>query len=204
QARQIACGWQHCLVLTHVGAVFSWGFGGYGALGHGVKYSRKEPQVVDALLGRLVLSVACGSYASSAVTTEGRLYTWGWGRSGILGQGSTRNEMSPREVRMCFAEEPLPPAVKCAMGHEHMLVLTRKGDLFSCGNGSSGRLGYVGAREEWLLRRVKTAANGEELSWINDVACGYAHSAIIDSHGRLLTCGQGAHGALGHENFEDQ
>ena len=79
QARQIACGWQHCLVLTHVGAVFSWGFGGYGALGHGVKYSRKEPQVVDALLGRLVLSVACGSYASSAVTTEGRLYTWGWG-----------------------------------------------------------------------------------------------------------------------------
>ena len=43
----VACGWQHTLLLTHAAAVFSFGFGGYGALGHASKNSCRSPRCVE-------------------------------------------------------------------------------------------------------------------------------------------------------------
>eukprot|EP00961_Rhodomonas_salina_P189609 2558212-Rhodomonas_salina.2 len=46
QIKTVSCGWQHSMIVSQAGAVFSWGtsflvegFGGYGALGHGNKYN---------------------------------------------------------------------------------------------------------------------------------------------------------------------
>lgn len=58
-----------------------------GRLGHGDMEPCWEPKKVeeDGLRGR-VLMVALGGIHSAAVMEDGRLFTWGYGEDGALGQ----------------------------------------------------------------------------------------------------------------------
>jgi len=61
QCVSISAGEYHSVCITAVGSVFSWGHGGFGALGHGNLKNCNEPTVIDALQGARVVSVAAGS-----------------------------------------------------------------------------------------------------------------------------------------------
>eukprot|EP00948_MAST-09A_sp_MAST-9A-sp1_P001044 g1044.t1 len=86
---------------------YSFGFGGWGELGQGVKPgfqfpedSNVEPKVIKALLGKNVIEVAAGFMHCGALTDNGELYMWGNGHCGKLGTHS----------------------------HSHLYVLDRNGD----------------------------------------------------------------------------
>ncbi|TMW68702.1 hypothetical protein Poli38472_006170 [Pythium oligandrum] len=72
----IAAGFQHGLVVTTSGNVFSWGKGERGQLGFGTA-NVKTPQEVIALKNRNVVSVSAGFNHSSALTKDGELFLWG-------------------------------------------------------------------------------------------------------------------------------
>eukprot|EP00961_Rhodomonas_salina_P087729 1180023-Rhodomonas_salina.2 len=77
------------------------------------------------------------------------------------------------------------------------------GTLFGDRRRSSGRLGFAASSvveelREPLFRPVESTASNEEVLWIEQIACGYAHSAVMDANGRVFTCGEAASGALGH------
>ncbi|KAJ0391922.1 hypothetical protein P43SY_010583 [Pythium insidiosum] len=80
---QVACGQQHSMACSRVdplgdpqrsGVCFSWGLGILGQLGLGVNISWL-PMAVD--ISRPVKAIAAGSHHSVAVTTDGKVYTWG-------------------------------------------------------------------------------------------------------------------------------
>ena len=48
--------------------------------------SLERPRVIETLLGKQVVNVACGGSHSAAITNTGELYTWGKGRYGRLGE----------------------------------------------------------------------------------------------------------------------
>ena len=52
------------------GALYSWGHGGYGQLGH-VEDEKTRPVLVP--LQKKVTQIACGSYHSIALTQEGEV-----------------------------------------------------------------------------------------------------------------------------------
>jgi hypothetical protein len=83
----IGAGDAHSLAVTSTGLVFSWGFGGSGALGHGAMESQSAPRLVSALVehNQSILNVDCGEYHSAAVSREGHLWIWGDGEAGQLG-----------------------------------------------------------------------------------------------------------------------
>lgn len=204
QIMAVACGWQHSMALSGAGAVFSWGYGGYGALGHGNMYSSMKPLLVEGLLGKMVQYIAAGSYSSTAITCTGHLFTWGWGLGGQLGHGTRNNQMLPLLVEQDCHGEALQPLRKVACGHQHIVALTRAGRLFSAGLGKNGRLGFSSILEETRFRRVERTSMNEEVLWIQDVCAGFAHTAALDTNGRVLTCGDGTTGALGHGTpFQD-
>ena len=74
---QIACGGQHAAVLTEQGAVYTYGKGAYGRLGHGDTLTLTTPKRVSALEGVFITTVALGFGFSCAVSREGALYAWG-------------------------------------------------------------------------------------------------------------------------------
>lgn len=112
---QVACGTQHTIVATDAGEVFSWGSSDYGALGlrntelgdagSGDKATgdlvtvASSPRLVDVLLGQDIVSVAAGAYHSAAVSSEGDVYTWGWGGSFLSGASTLIRCPSPRPLR---------------------------------------------------------------------------------------------------------
>lgn len=78
--RQVACGTNHSVALDADGKVWSWGFGGYGRLGHRLQKDEWVPkriEVFEADTYRLDL-VRCGASASYAVQRSRKsAYFWG-------------------------------------------------------------------------------------------------------------------------------
>ena len=64
------------LAAAQSGNVFSWGDGDYGKLGRGGNEGSKMPKRVEALSGKGVVKLMCGSQFSIALTNNGHVYTW--------------------------------------------------------------------------------------------------------------------------------
>jgi hypothetical protein len=65
------------LVTTEAGAVYSFGVGMTGSLGHGNRENQVLPKRIEALDGYHVATVAAGDYQSLALTACGRVFWWG-------------------------------------------------------------------------------------------------------------------------------
>lgn len=78
---KIASGNNHSIALDSEGHLHSWGFGGYGRLGHKVQRDEFRPKQIEMFENRMILptnaKIACGNMTSFATITGGQLYVWG-------------------------------------------------------------------------------------------------------------------------------
>jgi alpha-tubulin suppressor-like RCC1 family protein len=100
--RMIVAGGNHSLAIDQAGEVYSWGISGSGQLGDGPN----NPRVNGSSLPGAVLSstgvgalggivaIAAGYEHSLALGADGRLFIWGEGFEGNLGQGGTNMDNS--------------------------------------------------------------------------------------------------------------
>ena len=89
----------HTLALTADGAVWSWGGGGFGKLGHGDTQCRLLPKKIEAIAGRRVVAASAGAGHSLALTADGAVLSWGRGEDGCLGHGEDlSNQLRPKKV----------------------------------------------------------------------------------------------------------
>jgi alpha-tubulin suppressor-like RCC1 family protein len=96
----IDAGDDHSVALAADGRVWTWGCGKDGALGHDTMDSQTTPKLVEALRCSPVVSVAAGGAHTVALSTKGRVYSWGCNCSGQLGVGNRIDASSP-----CVMEE---------------------------------------------------------------------------------------------------
>jgi E3 ubiquitin-protein ligase HERC2 len=82
---QVACGCWHSAALSTAGAVFTFGSCKSGQLGGGAKNTACTPRAVLQGKGGGIVSIACGTAHTAAVTASGELYTWGKHADGRLG-----------------------------------------------------------------------------------------------------------------------
>ncbi|KAG8431665.1 hypothetical protein GDO86_020543 [Hymenochirus boettgeri] len=77
--RDLACGINHTLVLDSQKRVFSWGFGGYGRLGHTEQKDEMVPRLIKLFdfPGRGASQIYAGATCSFAVNEMGGLFFWG-------------------------------------------------------------------------------------------------------------------------------
>ena len=68
---RVACGPDHSAAVSEAGEVLTWGAGSYGNLGHGDNTEVKTPKLVESLLGKPCISVACGSKHTLALSQAG-------------------------------------------------------------------------------------------------------------------------------------
>ena len=99
----VACGAEHTVCLTEDGGVFSFGSGQYGQLGHGSKSDEQIPKKIIELMGTEVSQVACGrKHTLAFVPTRGRLYAFGLGGSGQLGNSAFTSSLTPQGEPLFF------------------------------------------------------------------------------------------------------
>ena len=65
--------------MWSIGGAYPYIAGDYGKLGRGGSDSSAVPLLIDALAGKGVVKVECGSQFSMALTRSGALYSWGKG-----------------------------------------------------------------------------------------------------------------------------
>ncbi|XP_029010160.1 probable E3 ubiquitin-protein ligase HERC3 isoform X2 [Betta splendens] len=83
----VSCGEDHTVALTKDGAVFTFGSGRHGQLGHNSFRNELRPRLVAELWGSKVIQVACGRQHTLMLTDSRRIYSCGCGDLGQLGRG---------------------------------------------------------------------------------------------------------------------
>ena len=154
----MSAGAAHSLALTASGAVWSWGDGFFGKLGHGDDHAQWQPKKVEAFAGQRIVAVSAALVHSLAITADGALWSWGWGASGKLGHGDEHDQLLPKKVE-AFAGQRV---VAVSAGDVHSIVITADGAVFAWGPGETGCLGHGEDLSNQLLpKKVDAWAPGQ-------------------------------------------
>ncbi|OVA07553.1 FYVE zinc finger [Macleaya cordata] len=199
----VACGEYHTCAITMAGDVFTWGDGtqNAGLLGHGTDIGHWIPKRVSGPLeGVQILSVACGTWHTSLVSSTGKLFTFGDGTFGVLGHGDRESIAYPREVESLSGLKTVK--VACGVWHTAAIVevmgqvganiSSRK--LFTWGDGDKYRLGH-GDKEP---RLVPTCIPSLIDYNFYQLACGNSITVSLTTSGHVFTMGSTAYGQLGN------
>ena len=193
QIQSVALGFRHCIAVTNMGGVFSWGINTHGQCGHGMKSAIVQtPQSVLALVDIRVRNASAGRAHSLVVTKEGVVYSFGCGRFGQLGYNSDI-ECSPNILMGLSTEHTI---ASTATGKNHSLALTIEGKVYAWGI----RGQHIAA---YSPRAVDTQTLGFE-SYTVQVAAGGDSSCVVSNAGLLATWGSGESGMLGHGDDDNK
>ncbi|XP_040379308.1 ultraviolet-B receptor UVR8-like [Oryza brachyantha] len=187
--KQIACGDSHCLAVTMAGEVQSWGRNQNGQLGLGTTEDSLLPQKIQAFEGVCVKMIAAGAEHTAAVTEDGDLYGWGWGRYGNLGLGDRNDRLVPEKVSSVEGEK----MVLVACGWRHTITVSSSGSLYTYGWSKYGQLGH-GDFEDHLVPHELEALKDSSISQISG---GWRHTMALTSDGKLYGWGWNKFGQVG-------
>ena len=107
---RIAAGHTHAAAVTSDGALFTWG----------MNYTH-EPKLETTLLHTRIVDVACGQNYTLALDEEGRVYSFGKGKTGVLGLASTKVSAFPILVEGIPEDERV---VSMSCGWAHVACIT--------------------------------------------------------------------------------
>lgn len=188
-----------CYLASGPGDVYSWGAGTNYALGTGSTEPQVAPARVDALHGKHVVSLSAAKFHSAAVTEDGQLYTWGFGRGGRLGHPGLHLHsgesavISPRLVIGLGRRQ----VVAVAAAKHHTLLCTSAGEVWAMGSNRHGQLGLSASDTVPEPRRV-----GALRARVIAVAAASKHSVAVTAAGEIYTWGSNALGQLGYGTFD--
>lgn len=157
-SKQCMCRLTHCQV-THDGRLYSWGASACGQLGQenvtcmprdveGYPYQPVPLPIRSLPEDVRIVRISCGDAHTAALSSDGRVFTWGGGGCGQLGQrysdGLSKDEdgcpFQPVPKRVA-AFDTVGPIAKIACGKAHTVCCSVAKNLYSFGAGACGQLG---------------------------------------------------------------
>ena len=174
--KQVSCGYFITAAIKTDGTLWTWGQNLSGQLGVDDTTDRPTPvQVFGSAINWK--QVACGSFYTAAIKTDGTLWTWGNNSYGQLGDNTTTDKYTPVTT---FAGGTNWKQVACGrIGHT--AAIKTDGTLWTWGFNGNGRLGDNTTTNR--LIPVTTFAGGT--NW-KQVSCGDSHTAAIKTSDDLL------------------
>lgn len=191
--KEVSCGKNYTAAITTDGRLYTWGANSFGALGDGTTVERHSPKIIMPEIK--FVSIACGGGElpghTAAITTDGRLFLWGYNSYGELGNGLSVLSLVPIEI-MPGTKFSM---VSCAVNNT--AAITKNGTLFIWGRNNCGQLGngtkISSSSPQKLMPDTKFI----------DVSVG-STTVALTTDGILYSWGDNFRGALGNgSNVED-
>ena len=178
--KQVACGTAHMAAIKTDGTLWAWGDNANGQLGDNTTTDRSTP-VTTFAGGTNWKQVACGGYHTSAIKTDGTLWTWGFNSFVQLGLGNNTSTDRSTPVTT-FAGGTNWKQV--AGGGYHTSAIKTDGTLWTWGSNFNGGLGNNTTSQRDTP--VTTFAGGT--NW-KQVFGGLKNTVAIKTDGTLWTWG---------------
>lgn len=133
------------VVMLRAGAVRTCGYNGSGQCGDGTTINRATPYLVPGLgtvTDMVTLGSPCGVFALSS---DGKLWRWGYNTYGNLGDGTTTNRLAPYNSGAGFDIAVTRIAIRQYDGHTFgyytTMFVESGGRMYSCGANNYGSCG---------------------------------------------------------------
>jgi len=201
-AVEVVAGGMHTVVLNKKGEVWTFGCNDEGSLGRIVVEEEECFVPGKVTLASTVVQISAGDSHTAALTQEGWVFLWGTFRdsSGPIGLVQWgKMEMVPVQVKL--DEE----VVKIISGGDHLVMLSRDGNIYTMGNSEQGQLGRVpemfghrGGRRggQLLLQPDKIHAKSKSRVF-KDVWAGSYNTVAMTMDGELLVMGLNNYSQMG-------
>uniref|UniRef100_A0A8C2F3T5 non-specific serine/threonine protein kinase n=1 Tax=Cyprinus carpio TaxID=7962 RepID=A0A8C2F3T5_CYPCA len=194
-AQHVCAGETHFAVVTVEKELYTWSVQGgakmVGQLGHGDQASYRQPRRVERLQGKAIRQVSCGADFTACVTDEDQMYMFGSDYYGCVGVENELGMEVLEPVLLDFFQERPVRQVSC--GDNHVVALTRSGDIYSWGCGEHGRLG-LDCEDDFSSPMQVEVPKG---AFIESVYCGSDGTFFLTESGKVLACGNNELNKLG-------
>ncbi|KAF5288966.1 hypothetical protein FQA39_LY03845 [Lamprigera yunnana] len=163
-----SCGQNHTVVIDSKKRAFSWGFGGFGRLGHAEPKDEMVPRLIKYfdIQSRGIISVTCGSSFSLVITDIGGLF--------MFGQAKRTGEanMYPKPVHDLTGWNIHHVAAGLTS-----IIIAADDSVIACGAAPTyGELGLGNVIRSSATPREVTKLSGMK---ILSLAMGYSHSMVV-------------------------
>ena len=177
----------HTLFLDKTGNVYSCGYGKGGRLGLGSENTFLEPTLIPGL--KNIVKISCSNDHSLALSSDGKVYSWGINTHRVLGHPEPKNLSKPQVIKASFMFDKII-TVKAAKYHS---ILVAADQIYTFGfNG--GQIGHMFSEEEYqIVPRTVTRLRhkpGDNLGKIAHVHASAAATVVGFENGSIFVCNQ--------------
>ncbi|EGN96958.1 hypothetical protein SERLA73DRAFT_185217 [Serpula lacrymans var. lacrymans S7.3] len=208
-----ACGRGHSLLVDSEGQVWSAGINNHGQCGHSVCAQVSTFKLVDGPFHNgareRVIKAAAGITFSVVLTESGKVFTFGSGEKGQLGNGRTGEHIvTGNKTAYDIEVEPIrvrglddKKIVQISCGQQHTVALDSQGLVYVWGYNGYCRLGLGNQQDVLIPKIVPQFAGPNEATMGAHVFAGPSNTAIIDNQkmywmaGKWKNSGEGSSGS---------
>jgi len=202
---EIMTGETNTFVLTSHHRVFSWGSNSNGLIGNNnasivVSIPTDITSAFGLQEGDYITSIDYDLYSVIALSSSGRVFTWGSNSIGQLGDNTLVQKNSPVDITSNFSLTNGDKIVKVQMGSNYGLALSQNGKLFSWGNNIEGQLGNnskVSSRLPLEINAYFTLPSGDAIIQIETAQL---HSGFLTRNGLVYIWGTSDYSVTGKVN----
>jgi alpha-tubulin suppressor-like RCC1 family protein len=163
--------------------LFTWGRNNLGQLGNNTTADRSTPGQ-EFTSSSSWKQVSGGNFHTAAIKTDGTLWCWGYNFYGQIGDNTTANRSTPRQIGTATNWRQV------SAGSFHTAAIKTDGTLWAWGLNSYGQVGDNTTANRSTPRQVATATNWKQV----DV---YDHTVAIKTDGTLWAWGYNSYGQIG-------
>lgn len=208
-AKAITTGESHTCALLKDGTVYCWGNNCDGQLGDGTQASAcgmigggNVPWTATPVQVKNLSAVTAltSGYRHSCAISGGRVYCWGYGNDGQLGNGTSGSEyISSTPV----AVSDITNATSLAAGEKFTCALLDDATVKCWGNNDNGELGDGTANSKNTPVTVVSDTNvSVPLSQVTSIVAGSTHACAVQAGGSSVCWGLNSFGQLGSGDNE--
>nr|XP_061824738.1 serine/threonine-protein kinase Nek9-like isoform X2 [Nerophis lumbriciformis] len=203
--RQVSCGDNHVVVLTHSGDIFSWGCGEYGRLGLECEDDFSSPMQVDLPKGAAISSVSCSSDGTFYLTDTGKVLACGNNEFNKLGLNQEFSGLKnhtgegyqgiPYITTLTLAKQLSRFKIQTiAPGKSHTAAIDERGRLITFGCNKYGQLGVKDFKKHQGVQLLVGPFGGKI---VTKVSCGDGFTIVATEDNQIFAWGNAGNGRLG-------
>jgi alpha-tubulin suppressor-like RCC1 family protein len=182
----------HTCAVTNAGAVWCWGYNGYGELGNATTTSSNTPVKVKSGTGTDYLSgvsvVKAGGYHTCALLSSGGVVCWGKNDTGQIGDGTFINRLTAVNSGLTSGVGAL------SAGDAHTCALISSSHGLKCwGYNAYGQLGDGSTTNHNTPETISALSSG-----VDSLNAGARHTCVLMQTGSVKCFGYNAYGELGN------